>query len=529
MLPIIALATEPKLDPNKKTVCSVSITSNMQVQAFKEHLIKHKEINKYQFVELTKLPGEDTNEEGWFDRACKSGISCDVLFMTGHFAGSFFGNNENDPEIDAERLRELSCTKKCENILRSPVEVFLFGCNTLAGKNNDGRSPEEYFRVLTHHGMSAQEAQNAVSMRYGMADTYKDQLSATFHGKKMLYGFSAPAPASVRSTPPFKLYLNKLGSYEKHFNKEVEKHLTGLVKDVDTSFRDIMQVSADQCRSMDSNDEKLKRLCELLYGTRSLESKMDLVLELFQEDVAANLILINMFFKKNRYELVGTKTFEDLQKNEVIKSQLLNAARNTKQLDLSLESLKAATALNMIAQEEAQEIMSKNIYEYLGQDEYKAQMIDTACEMIPCDIKKLKDPKFFTTNKIYNLPTTIRSLSPELEEALVKSPHKDATYYMLTVDNPGETIKKAVDVRLPAVTTENDEFWGYNKFYEKNPLSKKAVGYFISALTSNVKRMDGLERLKTAELSAEDKKKIAALIPSMTGEYMQKSLQELVK
>lgn len=529
LLPVLSWAQTPKLDPNKNTVCSVSITSNLQVQAFKEHLIKHKEINKYQFVELTKLPGKDA-EGDWFDRACNSGITCDVLFMTGHFASGFFGNNQNDPGVDSEKLRELSCTKKCENILRSPVEVFLFGCNTLAGKDNDGRSPEEYFQVLTSHGMASSDARSAVSMRYGMADTYKDQLSATFHGNKMLYGFSAPAPASVRSTPPFKEYLKKIGPYEKHFNREVEKHLKGLVNDVDKTFKETMKVSADQCRSMDSNDGKLKRLCELLYGNSSLESKMDMVLELLQEDIPSNLTLINMFFQKNKNEIGLTQSFQDLQKNEVIKSQLLNAARNTKDLDLSLESLKAASALKMISESDVSEVMSANIYEYLGQDDYKSEMINSACEMVPCDIKKLKDPKFFASDKIFSLPSSLRSLSPEVEDMLVKSKHKDATYHMLTVKQPGEAIKKAVEARIPAATSENDEnFWGFNQFYKDNPLSQKAINYFISGLNQSVRSHDCKDRLKSAKLSEEDRAKIKSIIATVKNEHSRKNLEELLK
>ena len=47
-----------------------------------------------------------------------------------------------------EALENHSCQKSCEGIFKAPQEVFLFGCNTMAGKEPDSRTLQEYADIL---------------------------------------------------------------------------------------------------------------------------------------------------------------------------------------------------------------------------------------------------------------------------------------------------------------------------------------------------------------------------------------------
>ena len=67
-----------------QTVCTVTINSDDEKKLFTDYLSKD---GRYKFQELV------TGQDNWFDEACKSGVKCDIVVISGHFAGSFFGSS----------------------------------------------------------------------------------------------------------------------------------------------------------------------------------------------------------------------------------------------------------------------------------------------------------------------------------------------------------------------------------------------------------------------------------------------------
>lgn len=188
----------------KTTVCSITINSADEIETFKASL----PADRTNFVELTKLDDEleadetdraeeeqePTGRSGWLKKACQRKIKCDVLVISGHFGGSFFGSSGLD--LSMETLEELSCDRGCDGILQNPKEVFLFGCNTLAGKKQDHRSPEEYRRVLREDGFSAEQAEQVVAFRYSpLGDAFSDRMRRVFRGAPRIYGFDSVGPS----------------------------------------------------------------------------------------------------------------------------------------------------------------------------------------------------------------------------------------------------------------------------------------------------------------------------------------------
>ncbi len=115
----------------KKTVCSITINSDEEINAFKKNLSP----DLWNFVELTTLysgGGSQDNKKDWMKNACAAKPSCDILLISGHFGGSFFG--QSGLRLSLEDLEKYSCDSDCAGILKQPKEVFLFGCNTLATK-----------------------------------------------------------------------------------------------------------------------------------------------------------------------------------------------------------------------------------------------------------------------------------------------------------------------------------------------------------------------------------------------------------
>ena len=135
-----------KLNPKQPTVCTVTINSENEKQVFQTYL------KDFNFIELA-----DGERDGWLKRACAKNIQCDILLVSGHFGGTFFGKSEY--KLSMTDLEESSCEQSCDGIIKRPKEKFLMGCNTLAGKAKDTRSPEEYVRVLMADGLTRQQAQ----------------------------------------------------------------------------------------------------------------------------------------------------------------------------------------------------------------------------------------------------------------------------------------------------------------------------------------------------------------------------------
>ena len=209
----------------KPTICSITINSEDEIEAFKAAVGE----SHAHFVELTRLPEPggnkpgavsegQTGRSGWLRRACRAGIRCDVMVISGHFGGSFFGSSGINLPI--EELERNSCDAGCDGILQAPKEVFLFGCNTLAGKTRDHRTPDQYRRVLIEDGFSTQEAEQVVAFRYSpLGSSFNERMRRIFRGVKRIYGFDSVAPSGERIKPKLEKYL-KIAVPRKYYSSE---------------------------------------------------------------------------------------------------------------------------------------------------------------------------------------------------------------------------------------------------------------------------------------------------------------------
>ena len=198
------LLTTASLAEAKKTVCSMAINSSDEINAFKSELSP----NDFDFVELTKNKSDGGD---WFKNSCAAKVQCDVLIISGHFAGTFFG--ESGMNLPINDLENASCKSDCDGILKRPKEVFLFGCNTLAGKKADQRTPEQYLEVLMNDGFSAAQAQQVVAFRYSpIGGRFSYRMSQIFNKTPRIYGFNSVSPLGKYNGPILKTYLRQNSS-----------------------------------------------------------------------------------------------------------------------------------------------------------------------------------------------------------------------------------------------------------------------------------------------------------------------------
>ncbi|MBO9667176.1 MAG: hypothetical protein J7501_10225 [Bdellovibrio sp.] len=193
-----------------KNFCSMTLNSSDEINTFAKAL----QGQGFNFVELVP----DNKDPRWFQRACDSGLKCDVLLISGHFGGLFFGESTSQT-IDIAEMEKTSCQNSCAGILQNPKEVFLMGCNTLASQARDHRTIEQYLNVLLNDGIPLDFAEQVVASRYSQQGfSLEKRFSAIFNQSQKLYGFYSTGPLGKNAAPILQRYLKNVGNYSKHLD-----------------------------------------------------------------------------------------------------------------------------------------------------------------------------------------------------------------------------------------------------------------------------------------------------------------------
>lgn len=262
--------TARTLDPNKKTVCTITINSEQEKEVFQRYLRP----SEFNFIELT--PEDRSDDQDWFGRACRSGVQCDVMVISGHFGGTFFG--KSGYRLTLEELETWGCSSECDGLLSRPKEVFLFGCNTLAGKNKDHRTREEYIAVLREDGFTQRQAEQVAAFRYSpVGQANADRMRRAFKGVTKLYGFNSVAPSGKNIDASLAKYLKSVGDYGRHLqtlkNEAPNQRLASYLKW--SSFVETPGWGRDVSRSPVCylNNDKVDRIKKLQWVKETFQDK----------------------------------------------------------------------------------------------------------------------------------------------------------------------------------------------------------------------------------------------------------------
>ncbi len=267
----------------KKNLCSITINSNQEVELFKKKL----SAADWNFIELTDN-ATDSTDKNWFSKACEKKISCDVLIISGHFGGTFFGSSKLS--LTLNELEKNSCDQKCEGILKQPKEVFLFGCNTLASKEKDHRTPEQYMQVLLDDGFTISQASQIVSFRYsGFGDSFKYSMSQIFAATPRIYGFTSVGPSGKTIEPLLSKYLDDTKPEYRSFD-EYNKKIS--VNKNEKLFSALKNTSLAQTQGLIQNMKSVeeKPYCYIRSESVSRLNRLIYIKNLFKTNRAINIL-----------------------------------------------------------------------------------------------------------------------------------------------------------------------------------------------------------------------------------------------
>jgi hypothetical protein len=185
---------------DKQTVCTVTVNSPDERDVLRRQL----PAERYDFVELVERGRRD-----WLASACRREVRCDVLVVSGHFAGTeFYSSRFNtDDTLPVDEIERAACSDGCPGLFAQLKEVYLFGCDTLNPTPTRTAGPE-VVRSLVRAGATSEEAEREarrLAERYG--ESAFGHMRRLFSGVPLIYGFSSKAPYGRVAGPMLERHL----------------------------------------------------------------------------------------------------------------------------------------------------------------------------------------------------------------------------------------------------------------------------------------------------------------------------------
>jgi hypothetical protein len=383
----------------KKNVCTITINSKQEKEVFQSKLNPR----DFNFVELTDYSSDKkSNQNDWFEKACEAQVQCDILLISGHFGGSFFGSTNYS--LGLNELENRSCQKRCTGILEKPKEVYLFGCNTLASKEKDHRSPEEYYQALVEHDIQPVEAERIVNARYSpIGFSNKERMERIFEGVPLIYGFSSVGPSGRNVKSSLIKYLDAIGDYKSHLEDiengnlepaEFLKHMRSYTTEHAAGILPTnvgYQVKENSCKL---TDEKI-----------SLEDRVAFAGEILENSPFIYFPTVSSFINKNfSSNYISESGNEHAQKNLV---------RMTAKTNLKDKILKIFEAGGFGPGMQMDLLTFARTVRWLSEDEFKEKAIGLLSNLV-------KEPSLQNTDLFCSIQAEHSEFMESLKEDLVK-------------------------------------------------------------------------------------------------------------
>ena len=440
----------------KKTVCSITVNSSDEKEAFRRSLPP----DKFQFVELVERGRPD-----WLASACRQGVRCDVLVVSGHYDGynEFYSDQLGAHEfLPADELERASCSRSCSGLFSQLKEVYLFGCNTLNPEALK-RTSAEIERSLVRSGYSRADAERlsrALSARHG--ESSRDRMRLIFKDVPVIYGFSAKAPVGPVAASMLSGYFRSGGSGDigsgrasgglrSHFATSSMAAASGL-SDSDP----LAAVRRDVCQFSDEDLPSAQKVAFIhqLMGREMAEVRM--YLDRIERYTAS-------LSETERRSPAIASALDAIARDQEARSRYLGFARDADQLAVRARMIAVAGSLGWLSPVERRAELARMIGEQLARSSLNSADVDLAC----------------TLNKD-------RDLDPEIHGQQASSAHASNVARAAVLACMGNAEARAQV--LLALTSPNDDDVQIAQVYLRHrPITDVQV---LRVITSDIARMN---------------------------------------
>jgi hypothetical protein len=363
-------------------VCMVSLNEPHETDVFRNSL----DPKRFEFIDVRATAnaihptGGDDGGAPWLANACTPDTSCDVMIYTAEFAGRFFGKLGS---IGLQEMEEASCQARCAGLFQKPTEVFLLACNTLATKNEDSRTPDEYLQVLLEHGFDRSSAERVVELRYGpLGPSFRESLRRVFAGVPRIYGFSSVAPRGEITAPMLSHYLKSQGDYAQRLRRTARdngRNAALLASFKGTALTQTNGLTPSEAASVDRKD-----ICALYDESRPVLDRLHIAHGFLRRGDALSFVpTLQVFLSRH-----PSDRMTDDERAELAEIRSLDGARNAvlglvNQLNVSalkLELAHFAALVGWLRPGQLHDLAKASANELLHEP-LTAEVVDIMCEV----------------------------------------------------------------------------------------------------------------------------------------------------
>lgn len=370
---LVALCALPALAA-KQTVCTVTVNSADEKEAFRRSLPP----DKFQFVELIE-PGRSD----WLAAACRKGIRCDVLVISGHHDGEsgFFSDRvETDDYLSPDQMERESCSDSCPGVFANLKEVYLFGCNTLNPEPVRSASPE-IARSLVRSGHSPAEADRiARALGERHAGSTRERMRLIFRNVPAIYGFSSVAPLGPTAASFLSRYFRSGGAADVASGR-ASARLVG-------SFSGHSLTVVRGLKDADAQAAYRRDVCEFYDDRLSPAQKLHFVHDLMHREIAEVRMFLDLIEKytasltdADRQSPAVVQEFESLAQDQPARTRYLEFARDADLPVTRARMIEVASRLGWLTPEQKRAEIMQMIGDQLARNAISPAEVDLVCTL----------------------------------------------------------------------------------------------------------------------------------------------------
>jgi hypothetical protein len=359
---------------DKKTVCTITVNSPDEKEIFRRSLPQ----DDFQFVELVERGRSD-----WLESACRKGVRCDVLLISGHFDGGteFYSDRLDAREfLPVDEMERVSCSDSCPGLFSQLKEVYLFGCNTLnAGAMRS--TSAEIGRSLVRSGHSQADAERlsrVLNERHG--ESNRDRMRHIFKDVPVIYGFSSKAPLGRTAGPMLDRYFQSGSSTEIGSGRASPK-LLGL-------FAPSSMTVATGLSDSDPGAGFRRDVCHFSDDRLSSAQKVGFVHELLDREMAEVRMFLDHIEKYSaslseieRQAPQVSRALEEIARDEAARVRYLEFARDADQPAVRARMMELARNLGWLSPADQRAELMRMIGDQLAGNSVSLADVDLVCAL----------------------------------------------------------------------------------------------------------------------------------------------------
>jgi hypothetical protein len=371
---LLAALWAPAVHADKKTVCTITVNSPDEKETFRRSLPP----DKYQFVELVERGRPD-----WLESACRQGVRCDVLVISGHYDGGneFFPDRlEADEFLPVAEMERVSCSDSCPGLFSQLKEVYLFGCNTLNPEAVRSASAE-IGRSLVRSGHSRADAERlsrAVSARHG--ESSRDRMRLIFKDVPVIYGFSSKAPVGPTAASLLDRYF-QAGANGEIGSGRASARMLG-------RFAANSMVVTSGLRDSDPYAAHRRDVCQFANDRLSPAQKLAFVHQLLGREMAEVRMFLDRIEKytaslsdAERQAPAVARALDGIARDEAARTRYLDFARDADQPAVRARMIELAGSLGWLSPAEKRAELMQMIGDRLARNAVSPAEVDLVCAL----------------------------------------------------------------------------------------------------------------------------------------------------